>query len=344
MIKYKFAYDSQQKIIDIQTLSKATKQSDFICLGCGNEMVPVLGEKKVKHFRHKVIREINCSPETYLHKLAKTKFYQTYQDCLDNNKPFKIRILKYPVCNFYEKDFLTTCLLKPNIQEFELTQFFKKIYLEHKVDSFIPDVLLESDNKEKIFFEVVVTHLPSEAKINSNYRIIQFIINSEENIKEIESCILEESHRIQFINFKKMNKKDDWCKGKCINGIVPYAEKELLHNAFIIDKNGRSRFIRKSIDYMELLHSKVLYFEYVRLTDCIEEGDFYKHKIVEAYRKDLKIKNCFLCRYHAEKIHENISQGVFCKFLKKSGDSNMAVDCQYLRPDPQVFSNYTIKS
>ena len=241
MIKYKFAYNSQEKIIDIQTLSKSSKQGDYICLGCGHQMVPVIGKKKVKHFRHKVSKEINCSPETYLHKLAKTKFYQTYQDCLENNRPFKIRLSTYKVCDFYENDFLTTCQLSDKIQEFELTRFFKKIYLECKEGAFIPDVLLESDNQEKIFFEVAVTNFSSEAKTQSGYRIIEFSVNSEEDIKKIESTILEESYEIKFLNFKNTS-KGTWCNGECSKEIVPYASEKLLYNIFAVYKNGTNAF------------------------------------------------------------------------------------------------------
>ena len=75
IIKYRFAYNYQKELIDVQTLSKEHKLAtdNFKCLSCEHEMVAVLGEKRIKHFRHKVITEINCSPETYLHKIAKIK-------------------------------------------------------------------------------------------------------------------------------------------------------------------------------------------------------------------------------------------------------------------------------
>ncbi len=111
MIKYKFAYNAQNQTIDVQTLSKENKTDKFRCLGCGHELVPVLGEKRVKHFRHKVITEINCSPETYLHKLAKIKFYKTYQNCLTKNQAFNIKFLTFLVCDFYQQDFLIYCHL-----------------------------------------------------------------------------------------------------------------------------------------------------------------------------------------------------------------------------------------
>jgi hypothetical protein len=339
MIKYKFAYNSQEKIIDIQTLSKSSKQGNYICLGCGHEMVPVLGEKKVKHFRHKVIKEINCSPETYLHKLAKTKFYQTYQDCLENDKPFKIRLLTYPICNFYENDFLTTCQLSVKLKEFELTKFFKKIYLECKEGSFIPDVLLESDKQEKIFFEVAVTHFSSEAKVQSNYRIIEFSINSEDDIKKIESAILEESDEIKFLNFKN-KPKGNWCNGKCSNGIVPNASERLIYNIFVVYQNGRSAFIKLPLDYLETLLPQILHFEYISLEQQEDVGSFYRNKVIETHSKKINIRNCFLCRYHAQNESWSKEGTIFCKFLKNTGNSNMASDCKYFRADPQSFYKY----
>jgi len=339
MIKYQYCLDSHQNTINIQNLSKQNREGIFTCLGCGHEMVPVLGEKRVKHFRHKVVKEINCSPETYLHKLAKNKFYEIYQDCLNNDKPFKIRILTYPICNFYKDDFLVTCQLSDKLEEFELTKFFKKIYLESKEDSFIPDVLLEANNQEKIFFEVVVTHTSSQEKINSKYRIIEFFISSEEEIKNIESCVLQESNKIHFMNFKRQP-QGKWCNGKCLNEIIPYASDILLHNAFVIYKNGKSAFIRESLDHIESIQSKLLHFEHISLKEHSDIGSFYKYKIVEAFQKGLKFKNCFLCRYHAQNQSWNSSGAVFCKFLKKAGNSNMATDCQYFKPDAQVFSQY----
>lgn len=365
MIKYKFAYDSNQNIIDIQTLSKESKRDKFTCLGCGHEMVTVLGEKRVKHFRHKVIAEINCSPETYLHKLMKTKFYKIYQNCLENNKPFNIKILVYPICDFYEKDFLKTCQLgsyfdfhdkdfilqtyqlDPYKKEFDLTKFFKTIYMESREGSFIPDILLESNKKEKIFFEVAVTHASSQEKTNSNYRIIEFVADSEKDIEKIESCLLEESDRIKFLNFVRIQ-KSGLCNGKCYYGIVPFASEKLLYNTFIVYENGRSAIVRQTLDEINSLLPKILHFEYVYLSRS-EESDYlyskkisslYKSKVVEAFENGVKIKNCFLCRYHAINKSWDRSGTIFCKFLKDTGGSNMAAECQYFRPDPQVFSQY----
>ena len=339
MIKYKFAYNSQNKIIDVQALSKADKTDNFRCLSCEHELVAVLGEKRVKHFRHKVITEIDCSPETYLHKLAKIKFYETYQNCLSNNKPFNIKFVTFPVCNFYQKDFLIRCHFSGQEKEFDLTKYFKKISRERKEDTFIPDILLEADNQEKLFFEVVVTHRASDEKVKSKYRIIEFIIKSEDDIKIIESCLLEQSETIKFINFKRMQ-IGDYCQGQCSQGIVPFAQTPLLYNIFVVYKNGKSALSKQTLEEIELVQFKILYIEYIVITENTDKGHLYRNKVVESYQKGLKIQNCFLCRYHAFNQSWSREGTIFCKFLKESGSSNMATDCQYFRADSQVFTQY----
>jgi hypothetical protein len=341
IIKYKFAYNSQKEIIDVQNLSKEDKSSKhkFECLSCGHEMIAVIGEKRIKHFRHKVITEINCSPETYLHKLAKIKFHETYQNCLKNNKPFNIKIFMNRECNFYENDFTLTCELEPQKMTFDLTKHFKKISVESREQSFIPDILLETENQEKMFFEVAVTHESTPEKINSGYRIIEFTILSETDIEIIESCLLEESEAIRFFNFKN-NLIKGWCQGKCRNGIMPYVKESVLYCAFVVDKNGKSRFVNEELDKIKQLQQNSLYFEYISRSEEIDLSSLYKEKVVKTYKNGIRVKNCFLCRYHGVNYSYEKEGSIFCKFLKNTGSSNMAADCQYFLPDSKVFIKY----
>ena len=187
---------------------------------------------------------------------------------IDNNRSFKIRISTNWICNLYEQDFLTTCKLDNRIQEFDLTKFFKKIYLERRESSFIPDVLLEANNQEKLFFEVVVTHLSTRNKIESNYRIIEFIATSEEDCKIIESGLFEESDKIKFINFKRYQ-KGNICEGKCYRGIHPSLAEKLLYNAFVIYKNGKKEYLKGELDEIESLRPQLSYLKYISLEEYI---------------------------------------------------------------------------
>jgi len=340
MIKYKFAYDSRNQTIDIQTLSKESKRGEFRCLGCGRELVAVLGEKRVKHFRHKVI-EVDCSPETYLHKLAKTRFYETYQNCLAKNQPFNIEVKTNKVCNFYQEDFCRSCKIGVSYRNFDLTKYFKKIFMECREGAFIPDVLLEAENQDKIFVEIAVTHRSSQEKVKSGYRIIELTIKSEEDIKVIESCCLSwHTETIKFINFKKRLQVGNHCQGQCVRGIRPHAKCELNYELFVIYKSGKSVIFKGRLGTIELLQYKILYSEYLVITEDTYKPDLYRAKVIEAYQKRLNIRNCFLCRYHALNTSWTQEGTIFCKFLKKVGNSNMAVDCQYFRADSEVFSQY----
>ena len=49
-IKYRYALDDG-RVIDIR--SDAVIRKEYCCLSCGNILVPVLGDVRQQHFRHK---------------------------------------------------------------------------------------------------------------------------------------------------------------------------------------------------------------------------------------------------------------------------------------------------
>ena len=83
MVKYKYAIDDVGEVIDIETVDKEATIR-YLCIGCGQELVPKIGEKRQRHFAHKA-NTINCSKETYLHKLSKEKLYRYLRFCIINN-------------------------------------------------------------------------------------------------------------------------------------------------------------------------------------------------------------------------------------------------------------------
>ena len=228
---------------------------------------------------------------------------------------------------------------------FDLTDYFKQVFIESREKSFIPDILLQANNQEKIFFEVVVTHASSVDKVDSGYRIIECLITCEKDIEIIESCLLEESEAIQFINFK--HDLEESCRGECYKSydkIIPYDKRLASYWGFIIYKNGKSLLFKaKTLDEIDDYKKRqLLHFEYIshKQIDLWSFGELYRNKVVETYEKGLRIKNCFLCRYHAINRYSSEEGAIFCKFLKKCVKSNEAANCQYLRPDSKVFSQY----
>ena len=337
VIKYRYAYNLTNKIIDVNKLlkQKETYSKIFRCLGCDEILTPVLGEKRRKHFRHKV--DLNCSPETYLHKLAKGRFYEIYNECLQNNQPFFIVLNQDRICNYYESDFNYYCDLGNRSETFDLTKHFHEIHIEEREDLFIPDLLLISVTGEKLFIEIAVTHQSSTAKISSNYRIIEIDIKEESDIAIIEKRKISQNTGARFYNFKdKIVKK--FCNGNCHEQLKPYAFCKIKYEYFAIFDNSKSAIITITFDEIDRLHqtSKIKYGEFVYRSDLdIIRSKEYIKLVIESFVNNRGIKNCFLCRYHGKSY--NYEYSIYCKFLKKNCNSNEAANCEYYRPDTKVF-------
>lgn len=97
IIQYQYGLDQNGKTINIEDLSqsKEVRQQTFKCLACDNILIPVLGLKRTKHFRHKPDVEIKCSNETYLHQLAKLRFYEVYKKRVEKHQLFWISSVIY---------------------------------------------------------------------------------------------------------------------------------------------------------------------------------------------------------------------------------------------------------
>lgn len=199
--EFLFAFDENQNLVDVNDLEREQRRKTiYTCIGCNTELIPALGKIKKKHFRHK---HIACSGETYLHKLAKEIFYQTYKSCLENNVPFEIEIEQVYRCT------KRSCKITDYIA-YNLTEYYDGIKVEHKDGNFIPDLLLihkdKNKSNEKIYIEIKVTHGVSQEKLNSKNKIIEIPISSEDDIQKMKVTKLSELNNnlnIKFFNFKR---------------------------------------------------------------------------------------------------------------------------------------------
>lgn len=188
-IKYKYAKDHNQKIVEISTINKHDRNSSrYYCISCGKELIARLGEKNQHHFAHKSSADnISCNNETYLHNLAKIKIKEKF----DHNNTLIIKLNKNIICssvNTCEFSLGTkTCC---NIQEkvVNLKSYYNVCTIEKQIENFRADILLENNIRsiKPLLIEICVTHPCSEEKINSKLPIIEIPINSEDDIKDIE--------------------------------------------------------------------------------------------------------------------------------------------------------------
>lgn len=191
--RYRFAL-CDERIKSISDVTKENrKESKFFCLGCGHEMVAVLGEKREHHFRHK--NNENCSNETYLHNYAKRRLKEIF-DSRDNY------FIQYNATNSCEQ--FGSCPFSCNKDlkhRIDLKEFFDTCELEKNCGNFRPDILLShSEHPErKLFIEINVKHPCSDEKLESGFRIIEIDVENEfSKIYPFD----EDNRNIHFYNFK----------------------------------------------------------------------------------------------------------------------------------------------
>ena len=327
MIKYRYAIGNDGNSVDVSDLTKETrrKNAPYICYGCGKELIPNLGKKKVKHFSH--METCECSVETYLHELGKLTFIKEYKDCLTNEQPFLFTTENPAVCTYY-KDLINETCENRKLVEFDLTKVFKIIILETHYKGFVPDILLLSDDKsDALFIEIVVTHESEKEKIDSGYRIIEILLKGEADIDTIRGRkIFEYGHNITTYNLDKKLYTGNVCNGDC--------KKRL--NVFMVHHSGKCILIDMPIkDALVAEQSEICrYFKLLGLAadDDKKQRNLFVNLIREAHFSGVQVKNCYMCKYHGWATR---SKTIFCKLLKTETYSNDATKCNYYR----IFKN-----
>jgi hypothetical protein len=176
-IQYKYALSGDGSFIDINSVTPSERK-DYVCLSCGGIVRPILGEVNRKHFRHKVSSE--CSNETYLHKMGKLLFQKNYEECLESDTGYRLAYESLVSCDYCKHG---PCGITTELRTFDLTVAFKSVFVETRDDSLIPDLMLTTESGNKIYIEIAVTHKCSAEKINSGTKIIEFLIQTEDDLK-----------------------------------------------------------------------------------------------------------------------------------------------------------------
>lgn len=373
-IKYKYALNSSKEIISIDEVNpEIRKTNQFKCISCGKDLSACLGSKNKHHFRHKT--DVDCNFETYLHKMGKHAFIKTYTDCLTQRKPFNITIKRKVSCSKEE-----TCPIKPihegfhegcshyDWQTFDLTQYYDSISEERPIDSFVADVLLTSSKgHQPILVEIKVSHACEEGKIQSGYPIIEIGLEKEEDLELIESCQLKETESINeehsgIIGYGlKMDKAEEPII-KCYN--FRNANMRLLNlykvHQFAVLRDNPSHFsLNETIscgekDKLIERHRKEnkLLYEILFFEDNLWGYDRFVFGVSKAFERGIKIRNCYLCKYHASnenRLTPDVDKPIFCKMYKiiqtkPQCHSTQAINCTAFNPSKGAYERYLFYS
>lgn len=232
MSKYKYASNSCNLVIFADDIAGKHVHESYTCIGCGNPMIArVNGELRKPHFAHKT--QIECNGETYLHKLGKQVFFETYKKCLDSGEPFNITLNASKICKKMTSVTRKSCTVGEVEKTYDLTDYYQDISIEKKHGEFIADVLLSSKTHpdRKILIEIACTHFLSEKKSLSEHRIIEIPIDSEEDIEKIKKAHLSPSDAMFLgFNLNSETATDSECRCAGLNCHV-----------FYVYKNGKAR-------------------------------------------------------------------------------------------------------
>jgi len=323
-IKYKYAMDSVGRITDIETVDREHR-GEYTCISCGQDLVSVIGNVRKRHFRHKVISGA-CSTETYLHQMGKRLFYDSYSSCLhDGTDGFPIMLECPRVCDHCVNK--GPCDLPPQSRTFCLTRFFKEIYLERPDGDLVPDLLLLAESGEKLYVEIVVTHCASRHKISSGVRLIEIQIETEEDLSLIRSGKLYDDARVSVLNFDPKPVKADF-HTECAQDVA----------VFILNPNGSA--VIKEMKWFEYEQTDKSKWSYHEIVEPRSSPDRFRAELEAAYLDGHKVRNCFLCRYHAKPTRyqrDETEKPIFCRRYGSLRFSNDAVKCGSYRADRGVF-------
>lgn len=182
-IQYQAAEDKNGNLVFIENVTETERNNGYFCASCHKEVIPVLGNYRVHHFRHKVDHE--CNGETYLHRLAKEVLKKRF----DSSSEFKITFEQAHYCDLYN-----TCCHEgktSSCKEIELVTIdLKDYYDECRLELYDPSAnktpdLVLLDSKERfphIWLEIFVSHHCTEEKLaTEGVKIIEFEIKTEED-------------------------------------------------------------------------------------------------------------------------------------------------------------------
>jgi hypothetical protein len=317
-MKNLYANNTSNELIHIDDVDKSLHHK-FHCFNCNDEMIARKGKTNAHHFSHK---KLTCSFESYIHKLAKLKFYEQYRTCLKDEIPFFIEYKINQTCTscLTHEKIQVSCALNNKIEKLDLTKVFDIISVEKKHNGFVADIILESSKIfDKIFIEFAVTHQCTHEKINSGLRIIEINIQKESDILQFNNCHIEVlSENIKFYNFTaKHFRKSFYDSNSC----------KMPFYFFRIFKNGSAKLDSTKMYgiVQDLQDENLLYHEIIEFDYRFNEEKKFIQLVQAAADSGIAIKNCHACRFITENKRREQYYSLFCKLHKAEiVDSNHA--------------------
>lgn len=331
MVQFLYAQDESGKMVNIKDAKG--KDSKFFCPNCKDEMIPRCGNKNAWHFAHK---NAKCQYDQYLHTLAEIKIQEWWNSSEEVNIVLAHRVLcpEIEKCIFYNR---ISSLSRNSLQKEDeikceklikrkhnLKELYGKCEQEEWFEGFRADLLCPNllDKYDPLFFEICVTHQCEREKIDSGIKIIEFLIESEDDVDALIGNTIEEGDKIRFYNFhptEEYSKSPDVIKKVRLAKLtIDSSRKYYVDTTSVSCENYKQRkgeieitTILKGADILQRL-SKENAFELESIGDV-------RHCCVCRYRSRISSKVCSLSeKYHPGKLHYGNARK--CQMFKRDKD------------------------
>ncbi len=258
-------------------------------------MIKKCGNIRAWHFAHDwhCANEFQrkCSYETYLHGYAKRRLKQWFyeSDAIVLHYKCSVTCKQYDTCNLKRdkncsKIIYKSCDLKRQFSRCSIETSVKETNGNYRADLLLTS---DTDTSRHILIEIKVSHGCTEKKKESNAKIIEFDVSSEEDVNYIISHDIKESEKVRYYGFKNLTKKDDV-------GIIP---PKLKLQKFILYKSGKPFCKPTNCQSFNVRHPSSSF----EITTKISECNYWQlnlYGLKKALDLGYKFSNCYLCEHN----------------------------------------------
>lgn len=347
-VRQHFANTESGNLVEIHSTHKGDGHV-YYCPYCRQELIPKRGEYNEWHFAHKLDSKVECSHEQYLHSLAIKEIYCWYQ----STEKVNIRLCNTHKCSITDCRWKTdACERQGFTDSINLKSLYETAEVEKEFETasgiFRADIMLSSTKypNDPIFLEFCVTHACTPEKIASGLRIIEFKINTEDDIERIiTSNVIQEyrnSCNNEDENYSGNGAEHNLCatfygfksNDKLIDGISQSLQKFILYpsqNQVVINTTCRDYHIRKGIWEVTSLDRNHFY-----------TIQFFHACLSKAFHLGYVQRTCKLCKYMG--IDKWMDDAEVCNLSRKFGTKRYCKDndetsCQYFRVDEERLNS-----
>lgn len=347
-----YALNAKGKLVHIDSVPNG-KACGCFCTYCGEPLQAKQGAKRKHHFSHLSGTECEAAYESMLHLLAKEKIQETFY----SKDTFIIKFEYSSFCNiknciFYDwddREHNHRCW-ETTMKSFDIKQWYDSCEQEITYDNINRRSDLKFYSKEfperkPIYIEFCVTHASDEAKLHSGNKIIEILIEKEEDVFSlVENGLVEKSESIGPVLNNRVRKIVSFYGFKNIDHNNETISQYQQVTRFHLMKSGKI-YLSNDIcncKHIERKDNRALCEVIFSIYYCyhVENAFYIAYQIFE---KKYNIRNCNLCinyktvnrfcesNYKLCKLYKHLQVPIE-QFKSKMFDTSIAKKCRYFNP------------